>query len=215
MAKGKKYQPYREYAEQLNAKELESALTHALALRNFEIELYFKRAAYFWTFVGAAFVAFFVSKTSESSAFLISCLGSIFSFGWYWVNRGNSYWHVSWHIQVQELGRRLFGPLFDPHLKKCRLIETGPYRVSITGINELLSLYVFLVWVFLAVRSVSQIFNFVEPFNGFNCTIIGGITILWTILILKKCVGNKNCHKVELFVPIYKDGDEDQCSGDE
>lgn len=41
-----------------NPKRLKSALATALDIRKYEIDLYWRRAAYFWTFIAAAFVAF-------------------------------------------------------------------------------------------------------------------------------------------------------------
>ncbi|MCC9001729.1 MAG: hypothetical protein LM549_03765, partial [Candidatus Competibacter sp.] len=40
--------------------KLESALEKALDIRKFEIELYWKRAAYFWTLIAAAFAGYFI-----------------------------------------------------------------------------------------------------------------------------------------------------------
>ncbi len=42
-----------------SAKQVE-ALKHAHDIRKFEIDLYWRRAAYFWTFIAAAFGAFFL-----------------------------------------------------------------------------------------------------------------------------------------------------------
>ena len=48
-------------------KALEEALKIALDTRKFEIELYWKRASYFWLFIGAVFVAYFSTLKSDSS----------------------------------------------------------------------------------------------------------------------------------------------------
>ena len=42
------------YLGQFQRGELETALEHALDIRKFEIELYWKRAAYVWAFIAAA-----------------------------------------------------------------------------------------------------------------------------------------------------------------
>jgi len=72
-----------------------TALIQAIDNRKFEIELYWKRAAYFWTFIAAAFAAFFLlqEKLNDSSVtFIVACLGFIFSLTWYFVNRGSKFW---------------------------------------------------------------------------------------------------------------------------
>lgn len=101
------------------------ALKNALEIRKFEIDLYWKRAAYFWTFIGAAFVAFGTlhlsieaprEKTEEAIeavrvknerasnlAFLISCLGVVSSIGWYLVNKGSKKWQENWEKNVEIL----------------------------------------------------------------------------------------------------------------
>ena len=40
--------------------KLKAALDQALDIRKFEIELYWKRTAYFWTLITAAFAGYFV-----------------------------------------------------------------------------------------------------------------------------------------------------------
>ena len=51
-------------------KSPEKALEIALDIRKFEIDLYWKRAAYFWTFIAAAFAGFSALRTS-SDPFLL------------------------------------------------------------------------------------------------------------------------------------------------
>ena len=46
-----------DYEKAFEDKE-EKALEHALDIRKFEIELYWKRATYFWTFIGATLAGF-------------------------------------------------------------------------------------------------------------------------------------------------------------
>ena len=41
----------------------EKALDHALDIRKFEIELYWKRAAYFWTFIAATLAGYMTKAT--------------------------------------------------------------------------------------------------------------------------------------------------------
>ena len=49
-----------------NSCKRDKALTYALEIRKFEIELYWKRATYFWTFIGASLVAFIAIQSSNS-----------------------------------------------------------------------------------------------------------------------------------------------------
>jgi hypothetical protein len=60
-----------QYQEYFSHDRRVEALKYAHDIRKFEIELYWKRAAYFWTFIGAAFAGYFViQKDGELSNIL-------------------------------------------------------------------------------------------------------------------------------------------------
>lgn len=89
-----------EYAKAFDGKEAE-ALKQALDIRKFEIELYWKRASYFWTFIGATLAGFLAIQASTASnkqdlSVILSCLGVVFSFAWMYVNRGSKFWQENW-----------------------------------------------------------------------------------------------------------------------
>src|SRR5688572_33382321 len=76
-----------------NSRQAE-ALKVAHDIRKFEIELYWKRSAYFWTFIAAALAGYFVlqekaGQDAVDAAYLVTCLGFTFSLAWYFVNRGS------------------------------------------------------------------------------------------------------------------------------
>jgi hypothetical protein len=130
----------------------------ALDVRKFEIGLYWKRATYFWTFIAATLVGYTTISTSEQAhklvlvKFLLTTLGLLFSLSWYLVNRGSKFWQENWEEHVRELQEPVIGKLFTsfkaPH-KISFWNLTGSYWYSVSKINQLLSLYVFLVWVIL------------------------------------------------------------------
>src|SRR5687767_7582000 len=115
-------------ARQLNAAQYEeafsgdekkkAALEHALETRKFEIELYWKRATYFWTFIAAAFAAYGVIQASKDIAqkthlsVLVGVLGVVFSFAWQAVNRGSKHWQENWENHVASLEDGIIGPLY-------------------------------------------------------------------------------------------------------
>src|SRR5437879_13922105 len=93
-------EPYR--AAFFGAEKRKLAHELALEIRKFEIELYWKRATYFWTLIAATFAGFFALASQSSVShpilpFLLSCIGLVLSTSWYLVNRGSKYW--------QEIGR--------------------------------------------------------------------------------------------------------------
>jgi hypothetical protein len=150
----------------------EEALKTALDVRKFEIDLYWKRAAYFWTFIAATFVGFGAAQQLADEGARVdlsvvsSCLGIIFSFSWFCINKGSKYWQMNWEKHVDMLEDEKVGPLYklnwlpDPtasHAARLRgtLLEFG--RFSPTRINQLVSFFVFLMWIVLLIH--------VLPFN--------------------------------------------------
>jgi hypothetical protein len=142
-----------------NDKWQEKALAQAHDVRKFEIDLYWKRAAYFWTFIAAAFAGYvLVQKDTHDFkiAYTIACLGFIFSLAWYLVNRGSGAWQRNWEAHVDLLEDEVMGPLHKTVIKR-RSYDlrdlAGPYAFSPSRINQLLSLIVTIVWFFRSRRS--------------------------------------------------------------
>ncbi len=143
------------------------ALKYALETRKFEIQLYWERAKYFWTFIAASLAAYGLVQKIESAdtkewlSLLISCLGLVFSVGWYFVNRGSKHWQENWENHVALLEDKAIGPLFKTILMrhKCqdkgfkeKVIGPAPYSVS--KINQLISLYIVFFWFALIVHGL-------------------------------------------------------------
>ena len=110
-------------------KILKKALKQAYEIRKFEIELYWKRATYFWTFIGASFVgyaAFFNASSigttpnpkKEFILILIACIGFVFSVAWHCVNKGSKFWQENWENHVELLEDNVFGPLYKTRTKR-------------------------------------------------------------------------------------------------
>jgi hypothetical protein len=169
---------------------IEQAWSVAVDNRRVEIDLYWKRATYFWTFNGVAFAGYFAisrdSTTTVSIAhFVVTCIGALFSLGWYVAMRGAKFWHQNWERHVDILENFIGGPIhktvvrFDA-LKKYQLLR--PYPFSMTKINAALGIFATLIWLFLGCRIVSQVFERTEPFKGFNFLIFGGVTIVFGLV---------------------------------
>lgn len=135
-----------------------TSLESALDIRKFEIELYWKRATYFWTLIAASFAGFFALASKDTPPhrllFLTACIGSVLSTAWYLVNRGSKYWQENWERHVDVLEEQAYGPLYRTVLardefKWHRLFSGYPYSVS--RINQIVSLYVACLWFSLSV----------------------------------------------------------------
>ncbi len=140
------------------------ALAFATDIRKFEIELYWKRATYFWAFIGAAFAGYALTyKTSADRepwlSLLFSALGLIFSFAWYLVNRGSKFWQNNWERHVDMLEDMTLGPLYKiiatDISTKNPLIAPGSF--SVTKINQVLSVFVTSIWCTLFAKSILPI----------------------------------------------------------
>lgn len=143
------------------------ALATALDIRKFEIDLYWKRATYFWAFIAATFTAYFLLLNSSMtdpnakrrSLLMVSCLGIVFSVAWYFVNRASKKWQENWEKHVDLLEDAVHGPLYktvitDPDT--AFLDFAGPYDFSVSKLNQTLSLFIVIVFVLIAGTTVSQ-----------------------------------------------------------
>jgi len=103
------------YLQNFGQSKQGEALRYAHEIRKFEIDLYWRRAAYFWTFIGVAFAAVFVVEEHKSAAglrFLVACVGLVFSVAWLQANRGSKYWQDNWEQQVDILEDEITGPIY-------------------------------------------------------------------------------------------------------
>lgn len=156
------------------------ALALALDIRKFEIELYWKRATYFWTFIAAAFAGYALThKTLDPDpwlSLLFSALGLVFSFAWYLVNRGSKFWQSNWERHVDLLEDMTLGPLY----KVVAVTEdnsggnplTSPGQFSVSKINQVLSLFVAGIWLLLFIRSLLPISCALPP-DSFKLAVSG------------------------------------------
>lgn len=138
------------------------ALDLALDIRKFEIELYWKRATYFWAFIAAALAGYsVVYKAGESNpnawlSLLFCSLGLMFSTAWYLVNRGSKFWQNNWERHVDLLEDQVVGPLYKTIARGVgeKNPLTAPAQYSVSKINQMLSLFVVFVWLILFVDSL-------------------------------------------------------------
>src|SRR3990172_1691020 len=100
-----------------NQKEiLKQRFQISLEIRNFEIELFWKRALFFWGFIASAFVGFATLYGKHTGlSIVIAGFGMVCSFAWTIANRGAKYWQENWEAKVGEFESDIIGPLFKVH----------------------------------------------------------------------------------------------------
>jgi hypothetical protein len=126
----------------------------AWATRNFEIELYWKRANYFWAFIASTFVGYFAlvnaanyvtkDKFDHVEVYFIICIGFTLSIAWISTNKGSKSWQRNWEAHVDLLEDKFTGPLYKT------VYSTKTYSVS--KINEIVSFMFAFVWLLLGVK---------------------------------------------------------------
>jgi len=175
---------WREFPDK-HAEAYESAIKH----RAIEADLYWKRAAYLWTIIAAAFAGYFAVEGHDRELIqgAVACLGFIFAIAWHLVSRSSAYWHATWDAHVGMLEDKTVGPLHKVTLDQSVFPVYRfwlPFRFSVSRVHSILSLYVVAIWVFLLIRSLSIVGHKEEPFVGFNLLVLLLITSVFGRLIL-------------------------------
>lgn len=140
----------------------ESAYRIALDIRKFEIDLYWKRTAYFLAFITLIAAAYGSVLTSAEAAeppqtpnvdrlLFVSSLGLIFSIAWFLANKGSKFWQENWENHVDLMEDDFSGPLYKtvlsrPERNDIKTVITGPAPYSVSKLNQILSLYVTFIW---------------------------------------------------------------------
>lgn len=179
----------------------ERALQHALDIRKFEIGLYWQRATYFWTLIAATFAGYFAVLSAEHmidkkfNAYVIACVGLIFSLAWFLTNRGSKYWQENWENHVDMLENKCIGPLYKTILQRSDakgVFSTfeGPAPFSVSQINQWISLFTLAIWFFL-IWYVLPEFNLNADISLKHC-IVGFITVVAFLMLLFKTKSNIN-----------------------
>ncbi|WOE68259.1 hypothetical protein RY972_09540 [Aeromonas allosaccharophila] len=139
-----------------------AAYYQAADIRKFEIDMYWKRATYFWALIAVAFAAFFAISSAEhlstqdKNLYLsaISSAGFIFTFAWFSVNKGSKYWQENWENHLDLLEDKITGPLYKTKLERPKndscleKLIIGPQPYSVSKINQIVAVFTMLIWLF-------------------------------------------------------------------
>lgn len=157
----------REYFKALGIPRDMEAHKHALdtahRIREFEIQMYWKRALYFWGFQVVLFatVGNIVSGLSiTTNAFqyigllMLSILGLVLSIFWLLMTKGAKFWHDNWERHVDLLEDNVVGSLYKtyPIYQSKPNPTLGPFSVS--KINEHIIRVFILFWVLFSIFSI-------------------------------------------------------------
>ncbi len=180
----------------VDKEKAKNALDHALDIRKFEIELYWKRASYFWALIAVAFAGYFAILSSEHLkdkeylAYIVSCIGLLFTWSWFLVNRGSKFWQENWENHVDMLEDINTGPLYKTVLRRPEEEDniekyiTGTLAISVSKTNQWVSLFTLCIWISLLIHSLPEL-HYTYSLSIRHC-MIGGITLVFGRLMFKK-----------------------------
>lgn len=111
------------------------AYRQAFELRNFEIQLYWKRATYFWAFITTIYVAYYNVWAGKGCncqfgyfpLVVLAGLGFFFSVAWIFVLSGSKHWQENWENHIELLEDYVTGPLYKTY-------RSGSF--SVTNVNS-------------------------------------------------------------------------------
>lgn len=165
----------------------------ALQTRSFEIELFWKRALFFWAFVAAAFAAFgSVYLKDPGMALVVAGFGTVCSFAWTLANRGSKYWQQTWEGRVAELEAAVTGSLFDVNapVQQDAPAWLRARRFSVSKLTIALSDFIAALWFILAVGQLLRVLGF-EPmlvsYSRLGASTFFGLVCFYMIAIIIWC----------------------------
>lgn len=126
-----------------------AALDRAHAIRQFEIDLYWKRANYFWLLQAAVFAAVGFTWRMQAETNLgivpvgLAALGLVTSFAGWLAAHGSKFWQRNWEHHIDMLEGE-----FEGRLYKTVYVSRAGMRWSLTGVSESLALCFSCFWVF-------------------------------------------------------------------
>ena len=158
-----------------NKNRCSRAFNFAVDSRKFEIELYWKRATYFWAFILVCFTSIGLTNQfpySEMIRFLISCLGFFVTVAFWMINRGSKFWQENWEAHVDLLGETFIGPLYRYVIvsDKAKMYSIGsPWTFSVSRVNMYVSFILIIFWLILILWQITMadeavIWNMVSSF---------------------------------------------------
>ena len=161
-----------------NSELLKAAFIQVSDIRKFEIELYWKRANYFWALIAVAFAGYFAALSSDNIenkyfiSIVIANIGFVFTFAWFLSSRGSKYWQENWENHLDMLENKITGPLYKTLLERpghndfFERMVTGPLSISVSKINQWVASYVMMSWVVVLLYSFYKSLKNISLING-------------------------------------------------
>lgn len=142
----------------------ERKLDKALELRNFEIQLFWKRFNYFWLISAAALVGYVsVKERSDGILLLVACFGLVSSFSWTLLNIGSKWWQEAYEEKVKKYEGSLERGFFTNHdIPVTELFIFKLRRFSVSSIAVGISSFSVALWLALATWHVLRLSTHIQ-----------------------------------------------------
>ena len=181
---------------------INKALEIALDTRKFEIELYWKRTAYFVLFISAVFIGYYkIIQTDkwiidiyqkEWLLLLLAALGFLLSLLWYMANRGSKFWQENWEAHIEQLSMYSGIPIFGIIKRREHSIRNlmQEYPFSVSKVNQMVSLIITFTWLLMLCKEmgVSKLLESIA-YSCWYKVVVGGIVIMLSFAIIICCKG--------------------------
>jgi hypothetical protein len=177
---------------------LEKAYEKAWANRNFEIDKFWTRAAYFWGFIVLIFGAYIAISTSDHAYRAIKMhldlylllLGLLFSLAWLLNIFGSKSWQRNWEAHIDWLEDFVSGPIYKT------IYFSGNRFYSVSKLTEVMAFVVIIVWIGLLSQYLIENYTLSYTHIKWIPTIAIFITIIVAIvLIFGYCSGGYKSQK--------------------
>jgi hypothetical protein len=193
----KYYKMFRGNGRTQDINKLENAHKLAWETRNFEIDKFWIRTAFFGGFTALIFNGY-ISILSGPRPMLIKnldiyliCLGIIFSAAWFLSILGSKHWQENWEAHIDMLEDEITGPLY-----KIICCKRQWQCFSVSKINRFLAAVIILIWTGLLVLSIIK----AKSDSEINCVKIveiglAVIAVIWAMVIICRSSGNWEIRK--------------------
>lgn len=196
--------------------KLKQAYETACEIRKFEIELFWKRAGFFWAFIAAIYTAYFnvlikiypfhkpecpPYQHGKIPLLVLSALGLFFCFAWLLSSYGSKHWQENWENHIDLLEDNVTGPLYKIYdagqsYSESRLTIAAGWMITICAYSLLIFEFICFVQTNFAKKGILA-FVIVLSFS---------LIILLLMYIFKEIMkGNQNkSGKIEFQIKEYE-----------
>jgi hypothetical protein len=187
---------FRGNGESQDINKLENAHKLAWATRNFEIDKFWIRTAFFGGFTVLIFNGYISILSGPHPASIknldiyLIFLGIIFSAAWFLSILGSKHWQENWEAHIDMLEDEITGPLY-----KTVYCKKWLRCFSVSKINEALVIVITLIWIALLGMSITMVKKCNEIDWGITIGIVGTVAAIILMIILCRSSGKWKIRK--------------------